>query len=77
MKKKTDGFDDFSLHQAAQLAKSDAGKQLLTLLQQENGDQLQTAMQQAKAGNFVQVKEMMEKMMASEQAQQLLKKMQE
>lgn len=77
MQKKTEGFDEFSLQQAAQMAKSEAGQQLLGLLKRQHGDQLQTAMQQAKAGNFAQVKEMMEAMMASEQAQQLLKKMQE
>ena len=77
MQKKTEGFDEFSLRQAAAMAKSEAGQQLLGLLQSQHGDQLQIAMQQAKAGNFVHVKEMMESMMASEQAQQLLKKMQE
>ena len=77
MQKKTDGFDEFSLHQAAQMAKSEAGQQLMGLLRSQHGDQLQEAIRQAKAGNFAQVKEMMEGMMASEQAQQLLKKMQE
>ena len=77
MQKKTEGFDEFSLHQAAEMAKSEAGQQLLGLLQSQHGEQLQTVMQQAKAGNFAQVKEMMEAMMASDQAQQLLKKMRE
>ena len=77
MQKKTEGFDEFSLRQAAQMAKSEAGQQLIGLLKSQHGDQLQSAMQQAQAGNFAQVKEMMEAMMASEQAQQLLKKMQE
>ncbi|MBQ8768186.1 MAG: hypothetical protein IJZ15_00830 [Oscillospiraceae bacterium] len=77
MQKKTEGFDEFSLRQAATMAKSEAGQQLMGLLQSQHGDKLQDAMQQAKAGNFAQVKEMMEAMMASEQAQQLLKKMQE
>lgn len=77
MQKKTDGFDEFSLQKAAAMAKSEAGQQLLSLLQSQHGDQMQDAMAQAKVGNFAQVKEMMEKMMASEQAQQLLKKMQE
>ena len=77
MQKKTAGFDDFSMQQAAAMAKSEAGQQLLGLLKSQHGDKLESAMQQAKAGNFAQVKEMMEAMMASEQAQQLLKKMQE
>ncbi|MBQ6996936.1 MAG: hypothetical protein IJO72_01610 [Oscillospiraceae bacterium] len=77
MGKKTDGFDEISLHKAAKMAKSEAGQQLLGLLQSQHGDQLQAAMQQASAGNFAQVKEMMEQMMSSEEAQQLLKKLQE
>lgn len=77
MQKKTEGFEEFSMHKAAAMAKSEAGQQLLGLLQREHGDQLQSAMEQAKAGNFAQVKETMEKLMASEQARQLLKKMQE
>lgn len=77
MQKKTEGYDEFSLRQAAAMAKSEAGQELLGLLQRQHADQLQNAMQQAKAGNFAQVKEMMEAMLASDQAQQLLKKMQE
>ncbi len=77
MQKKTEGFDEFSLHQAAAMAKTEAGQQLIGLLRSQHGDKLQDAMQQAKAGNFAQAKEMLEQMMASEQAQQLLKKMQE
>lgn len=77
MQKKTDGFDKFSVHQAAAMAKTEAGQQLVGLLQSQHADQLQSVMEQAKAGNFAQVKEMMEKMMASEQAQELLKRLQE
>ena len=77
MQKKTEGFDEFSVHKAAAMAKSEAGQQLLGLLQREHGDQLRGAMEQAKAGNFAQAKEMMERLMASEQAQNLLKKLQE
>ena len=77
MQKKTEGYDEFSLRQAAAMAKSEAGQELLGLLQRQHAVQLQNAMQQAKAGHFAQVKEMMEAMLASEQAQQLLKKMQE
>ena len=77
MQKKSEEFDEFSLRKAAAMAKSEAGQQLLDLLKTQHGDQLSSAMQQAKTGNFAQVKEMMEKMLSSEQAQQLMKKMQE
>ena len=77
MQKKTEGFDEISLQKAASMANSEAGQQLIQLLKSQHAEQLQGAMQQAKEGNFGQVKEMMQKMMASEQAQQLLKKLQE
>ena len=77
MEKKTEGFGEISQQKAAVLAKSEAGQQLLGLLQQQHGNEIQNVLAQAKAGNFGQVKEMMEKMMASEEAQRLLKKMQE
>lgn len=77
MQKKTDEFQQFSVDQAAAFAKNEAAQQLLGMLQREHGDQLQSVMQQAKAGKFGQVKETMEKLLSSEQAQMLLKKMQE
>ena len=77
MQKKTEGIPEFSVQKVAAMAKSEAGQQLLGLLQREHADQLQTAMAQARAGDFAQVKETMQKLMASEQAQELLKKMQE
>ena len=77
MQKKTDGIEEFSAQKAAAMAKSEAGQQLLGFLQSQHGSEIQGVMEQAKAGNFAQVKEMMEKMMASEQAQQLLKKLRE
>lgn len=77
MQKKTEGFDEFSLHRAAAMAKSEAGQQLFELLRSQHGERLQDAMQQAKAGNVASAKVILEQMMASEQAQQLLKKLQE
>ena len=77
MQKKTDGFQEFSIQQAAKLSQSDAGQQLFALLQRDHGDQLQSAMEQAKAGDYTKVKETMQSLLASEQAQELLKKMQE
>ena len=77
MQKKTDGFQEFSIQQAAKLSQSDAGQQLFALLQRDHGDQLQSAMEQAKAGDYTKVKETMQSLLASKQAQELLKKMQE
>ena len=40
--------DNFSMQEALRLAGSDAGQQLLALLRQSNGTQLQQAMEQAR-----------------------------
>ena len=77
MQKKSDGFHDFSMADAMRLAQSDAGKQLFTLLQSTQGQQLQQAMDQASSGNYAQVKQTVQALMASEQAQALLKQLQE
>lgn len=75
MQKNSDGINDFSMHQAMKLAQSDAGKQLFALLQNTEGEKLQTAMDQAAAGDLEQVKKTMQQIMESGQVQQLMKKM--
>lgn len=75
MQKKTDGFSDFSIQDAAKMAQSDAGQQLLTLLQSTQGATLQSAMDQAAAGNYDQLRKTVQEMMRSKQAQELLTKM--
>lgn len=75
MQKNSDGIGDFSLQEAMKLAQSDAGKQLFSLLQATEGEKLQTAMDQAASGDLKQVKETMQKLMASAQVQELVKKM--
>lgn len=77
MQKKNDRFGDFDIQQAMRLANSDAGRQLLNLLQSTQGKKLQDAMDQAAAGNYDQVKKTMQELMANDQARQLMKKMQE
>lgn len=75
MQKNSDGIGDFSVQEAMKLAQSDAGKQLFSLLQSTQGAQLQNAMDQAAAGNYEQVKQTMQQIMASQQAQELLSRM--
>ncbi len=75
MSKNSDGINDFSVQQAMKLAQSDAGKQLFALLQNTEGEKLQTAMDQAAAGDLEQVKKTMQQIMESGQVQQLMKKM--
>lgn len=77
MQKKTDGFNDISMDQAMKFAKSDTGRQLLELLQRTQSDRLQSAMDQAAAGDYEQVKRTMNELLSSEQAQELVKKLRE
>lgn len=77
MQKKNDRFGDFDIQQAMRLANSDAGRELLNLLQSTQGKKLQDAMDQAAAGNYDQVKKTMQELMDNDQARQLMKKMQE
>ncbi len=77
MQKKSDDFSEISLQKAMAIAKSDSGQQLLQLLQSQNGDALQAAMDQAAAGNYAGVKNTLNQLLASEDAQALIKRMQE
>ena len=58
-----------------QLAKSDAGQQLLALLKQQKSDTLKQAMDQAAEGNYEDMKKTLSAFMASGQAQELLKQL--
>lgn len=72
---KNNNANAFSMQDAMKLAQSDAGKQLYSLLQQTNAQQLQSAMNDAAAGNYEQVKNTMASMLASPEIRELLKKM--
>lgn len=77
MENKNGNFHDFSMEDAARIAQSDTAKQLFALLKQQNGDLLQTAMQQASAGNFNGVKDTVSQLLSNPEAAQLLSKMKE
>ena len=66
---------DFPMEEAMRMAQSDAGQQLLAFLQQTQGQQLQNAMDQAAAGVYEQVRRTMQTMLASPEAQAILKKL--
>ena len=75
MQKNSDQNHDFSLQKAMQLAQSDTGKELLSLLQSTESEKLNAAMEQAAAGDMAQVKKTVQELMASGQVQQLVRKM--
>lgn len=64
-----------AMEMAKKLAQSDTGKQLYELLQKNQGQQLNTVMEQAAAGDFEQVKKAMRSFMKDPQARALLEKL--
>ena len=68
-------FDEFSLRDAMRLAKTPAGQQLMALLQQSCGSELQKAMDRASAGDYAQAQQTISRLLQSPEAQALLKQM--
>lgn len=64
--------DNFSMQEAMRLAKSDAGQQLLAMLQAQNSDSLKQAMSQASKGEYDKLKQTLAPLLASAEAQKLL-----
>lgn len=60
------------LSRAYQLAQSETGKQLLALLQQTGGQELQAAIAQVKAGNVSQAQKTLSALLESPEAKRLL-----
>ena len=68
-------FDHIPMKDAQRLAQSDPGRKLIALLQTQDSQQLQKAMQQATAGDYEQMKQTLSSFMASPEAQALLKQL--
>jgi len=66
---------NFSMQDAMRMANTDAGKQLLNLLQQNNADALNQAMSQANEGDFSNLSKTLAPLLSSPEVQQLLKQM--
>ncbi len=64
--------EDFSMQEALRLAKSPAGQQLLAMLRQKDNGQLQQVMDLATAGNYTQASQIINTLLSSDEAQQLL-----
>lgn len=64
-----------SMQEAMRMAKSPAGQQLLTLLQQSDPETIQKAMAQASSGDFSQISETLAPILASEDVKKLLQQM--
>ena len=65
----------FPMQEILRLAASPAGKQLIALMQQKGGDELQKAMQLAAAGEYTQAKHVLDSVLSDPQAQKLMKEL--
>ena len=63
---------DFSIQEAKRLAKTPEGQKLMSMLQQTDGNKLQQAMEQATAGNYKEAGFILQNLLSSPEAQQLI-----
>lgn len=70
-------FEEFDLHKAQQLAQTEAGRQLIAMLQDNHSVQINEAMASAKAGNFAQTQQALAAFLKDPKAQALLRQLQE
>lgn len=66
---------DIDFRNLMTLANSEAGQQLLGLLKSNDSEALDSAMQQARNGDLTQAKEILQKMLADPQAEELVQKL--
>lgn len=69
--------EDFSVQEAMRLAKTPAGQQLLAMLQQENGAQLQSVMRLAQSGDMAGAGKALQSILSGSSARSLIKEMEE
>lgn len=72
MKKKSEGF---SMEDAYRLAQSDAGKQLIALLQSQNSDTIDKAVAQANAGDTDAAQQTLSQLLRSPQIRTLMEQL--
>lgn len=66
---------DFSIKEAQRLANTPEGQRLMRLLQEKDTGQLQTAMDQAASGNYKAAGEILNSLLTSPEAQQLIRQL--
>lgn len=66
---------NFSMDDIKRMASSEAGRKLFQLLQQQNPQQLNNAMEQAAAKDYDAAKNTLSSLLSSDQVRQLLKQM--
>lgn len=75
MHEKWPNADPSSLQQAMRLAGTPQGQQLMQLLRQSGGKELEAAMQKAAAGDMRQAKQTLSTLLQNEEARKLLQEL--
>ncbi len=70
-------YNDFNIREARRFANSDAGKQLMALLKDQHGGQMQAVMDNVKSGNIEQAMQSLATFMEDPKTKMLLKQLQE
>lgn len=68
---------NLDLNQLMKLARSPAGQQLLQLLQQQGGQELEAAAKKASAGDFVQAMQALSGLLSTPEAKAILKELED
>ena len=66
---------DFSINEAQRLAKTPAGQKLMAMLQQQDPQQLQQAMDRAASGNYKEAGAILQSLLSSPEAQKLIQQL--
>ena len=66
---------DFSIKEAQRLAQTPEGQKLMAMLQKKDSGQLQQAMAQASVGNYKEAGAILQSLLSSPEAQQLMQQL--
>jgi len=66
---------DFSIKEAQRLANTPEGQRLMALLQQSDSGQLEKAMAEVNAGNYKEAGSLLQSLLSSPEAQQLIRQL--
>lgn len=69
------GPQNFSMDDAKKIASTPAGKQLISMIKQADKQCLQSALEDAKSGNYESMRQKLEPLLASPEIQELLRQL--
>ena len=67
--------DKFSMEQAARLASTPEGQQIVNLIRSQQGANLNSAIAKANAGDYAELQKSVQQLLSTAEAQKLLKKL--